>query len=61
MLEQTLGQVLSGQHSGANAPGLPLGQHTPGQVMPIAIRKWIGIIFLLTALLWEAKLVGLLP
>lgn len=35
MLEQTLGQLLSGQHGGAHAAGMPLGQHSPGQVMPI--------------------------
>ena len=32
MLEQTLGQLLSGQHGSANAAGMPLGQLSPGQV-----------------------------
>lgn len=49
MLEQTLGQVLSGQHGGANAAGMPLGQHSPGQVMPIS-RKAEEWPFLLIAI-----------
>ena len=69
MLEQTLGQVLSGQHSGANAAGMPMGQHPPGQVMPETLKPKCRHLlceasrgrryhFIAMPLLWDPQLVA---